>query len=460
MNPPALLTVAALRDSKRPPVVPFCIKLPDGELLQFRRLFRLLPGKRLAGEALWKNQPVFAKLFVGKEAIRHGERERKGIAALQSNNVPTPSLIAAMPTDDGGYVVISEFLDGTQTLDEIVATGPSAAGLTAAMELIARLHGTRLIHRDLHLGNFLNHGSRLLLIDGDAVRSAKSSAAFVENLALLFAQLDPAWDAYRPELLTAYGRPADPRHLDAAIAACRATRLRRFLAKTLRDCTQFAVEQTSRRFTVVSREDREMLHSLLGDPDSAMAHGQLLKDGGTCTVVRVASGERPVIVKRYNIKHWRHALSRAWRPSRAWHSWREAHRLTFHGIATPQPLAMIEERLGPLRGRAFLITEYCAGQSLLDSLDPDSHPDQVLGIAIKHLFAALCERRITHGDLKASNLLWQDGTIFLIDLDAMVQHRAQSAFTTAWHRDRARFIRNWPAGSVLAQWLERELPAG
>jgi tRNA A-37 threonylcarbamoyl transferase component Bud32 len=327
------------------------------------------------------------------------------------------------------------------------------------MGLLARLHAAGLIHRDLHFGNFLEHDKHLLLIDGDAVRSAKSETAFVENLALLLAQLKPELDGHHPDLLVAYGREVDPRRLDAAITACRATRLRRFLDKTLRDCTQFAVEQNNRRFAVVLRDERESLQSLLLDPDDAMTRGQLLKDGGTCTVARIASNNRQVVIKRYNIKHWRHALSRAWRPSRAWHSWREAHRLAFHGIATPQPLAMIEERFGPLRGRAFLVTAHCAGQSLLHSLDPNNEPDPVQGMAIRRLFKALCALRITHGDLKASNLLWQDDEIFLIDLDAMVQHRAQSTFAATWRRDRARFVRNWPATSALARWLEQELPS-
>jgi tRNA A-37 threonylcarbamoyl transferase component Bud32 len=459
MNRPPLLTIESLRESQRQPQVPFCIALPDGERLTVCRLFRVLPGKRLAGEASWKNRRVFAKLFVGKEAVRHGERERKGIEALQSKKVPTPSLIAAMPTGGRGYVVISEFLDGAQTLDDQISTELSPASLAPAMGLLARLHAAGLVHRDLHFGNFLEHDKRLLLIDGDAVRTAMSAMAFVENLALLLAQLKPALDVHRPELLAAYGRAVDRRHLATAISACRATRLRRFLGKTLRECTQFAVTQDGRRFVTVLREERETLQSLLLDPDAAMTRGQLLKDGGTCTVARVTSNERQLVVKRYNIKHWRHALSRAWRPSRAWHSWREAHRLAFHGIATPQPLAMIEERFGPLRGRAFLVTAHCAGRSLVDSLDPDNEPDPVLGMAIKRLFEALCELRITHGDLKASNLLWQDDEIFLIDLDAMVQHRAQSTFAAAWRRDRARFVRNWPAGSALAQWLDRELPA-
>jgi Ser/Thr protein kinase RdoA (MazF antagonist) len=66
--------------------------------------------------------------------------------------------------------------------------------------------------------------------------------------------------------------------------------------------------------------------------------------------------------------------------------------------------------------------------------------------------------RITHGDLKASNLLWDADRLVLIDLDAMCQHASPAGFARAWQRDRARFLRNWPAGSPLREWLDRSLP--
>ena len=200
------------------------------------------------------------------------------------------------------------------------------------------------------------------------------------------------------------------------------------------------------------------MRSLLADPDAALAAGRLLKDGGTCTVAAVEVAGRTLVVKRYNLKHWRHALSRAWRPSRAWHSWQAAHRLAFYGIATPRPLALVEERAGPLRGRAFLITEHCPGSNLLDSLNAAEQPTPTQQLALSRLFATLHRLHITHGDLKATNLLWQSGQIVLIDLDALLEHRSAAAFARAWRRDRARLVRNWPAGSRLTDWLEGVLP--
>ena len=67
-------------------------------------------------------------------------------------------------------------------------------------------------------------------------------------------------------------------------------------------------------------------------------------------------------------------------------------------------------------------------------------------------------QRISHGDLKATNLLWDAGQVLLIDLDAVVQHRSPTTHARAWRRDRTRLLRNWPADCVLQRWLDARLP--
>jgi len=453
------IVLHALGEAGRQPVLPFEIALPDGSWLTFTQLLRLLPGRRLSGVALWNGQKVFAKLFVGKDALRHGERERAGLAALRAASLPTPVVLFAAPVDEDGYLLISEYLDGAVALDAQPMAAGDLQALMPAMALLSQLHAAGLVHRDLHLGNFLRHCNRLLLIDGDGVRSGATATAQAENLALFLAQLTPDWDAWQGDLLQAYARPVDVAGLGSAIDAARQRRLRHFLEKTVRDCSQFAVERNFHRFTAVLRGEQEALQPLLADPDAAMAAGRLLKDGGTCTVAAVELGCRTLVVKRYNIKGWRHALSRAWRPSRALHSWRAAHRLTFYGIATPRPLALIEERVGPLRRRAFLVTEHCPGANLLDSLDPAREPSAIQEKALRQLFRSLYRLRISHGDLKATNLRWHDGKIVLIDLDALIEHASQHRFIRAWKRDRLRLMRNWPKGSPLANWFDNMLPA-
>ena len=56
-------------------------------------------------------------------------------------------------------------------------------------------------------------------------------------------------------------------------------------------------------------------------------------------------------------------------------------------------------------------------------------------------------------------VVFAEGRVWLIDLDAMKQHRSDTAFARVWRRDRARFLRNWAASSLLCRWLDTNLPA-
>jgi len=472
-----LIQADALRAAGRNPQVPFSIALADGRTLAVSRLLRVLPGKRVVGEAWLDGQRLLAKLFIAAHSQRHWSRERDGIEALLAAGVATPQLHWAGALPGGGHALLTEFVDRAENIADtwdfsapIVSTDIHGAQLLlSAMPLLARMHAAGLAQDDLHLGNFLYADEQCYVIDGDAVRISASGKALVAtevsaNLAILFAQLPPRWDVKIPTFVTAYAavpgaQVPEATMLRADVLAVRQRRLRHFLGKTGRDCTQFAVEHSIRQFFAVSRADQPVLQALLEAPDAALESGRRLKSGGTCTVADAQLGDFRVVIKRYNLKHWRHALSRAWRPSRAWHSWREAHRLAFYGIATPRPLAVLEERLGPLRGRAFLVTEYSPGGNLLDLLDAGRVPEPAMASAILALFGELHALRITHGDLKASNLLWHADRVVLIDLDAMCQHVSSAGFARAWRRDRARFLRNWPAQSALYNWLDDSLPA-
>ena len=450
-----LLSAAQLAEAGWNPPAPFALDLPEGGQIEFVQILRWLPGRRLSGVAQRDGKTVFAKLFIGDSAARHCTREAKGIQALQAGNIPTPACLTTLEIPGLGLLLLSEFLPEAQTLESSLG---DVTALLPAFALLGRLHAAGLVHDDLHPGNFLCQGERLWLIDGDGIRPTAATPQHLDNLALLLSQLPLALDAHWDSLLRAYGLPVEGNVLPGLVDEWRQRRLQRFLAKTLRNCTNFAVDRNKTRFSVVLRRDQDALAELLDDPDTLLAQGRFFKDGGACSVAALPVGGISTVVKRYNLKNWRHALSRAWRPSRAWHSWREAHRLLFYGLATPTPLAMIEERFGPLRGRAFLITEFCPGPSLYEVLVADREPEADLAAALIQLFGDLSRLRVTHGDLKAHNLFWHDAQVVLIDLDATTQHRSSSSFRRAWRRDRARFLRNWSADSVLHAWLDAKLP--
>jgi tRNA A-37 threonylcarbamoyl transferase component Bud32 len=454
-------TAATLRAAGRNLLPQISIALEDGRLMTVERWQRILPGKRLTGSGEWQGRKVLAKLFIAERGgERHWQRECRGAETLRTHGLPTPALLASGLLSDGGHYVLYDYLDGAHNPD-----GASLDELAPVFAQVGRMHARGLVQDDAHLGNFLLKEGQLYVIDGDAIRESASPADCMDNLALLLAQLQPQAEAtMRTALLQAYrsGNPGvaiDAARLAATAARARAVRLADYLDKSLRDCSLFKSAHRVDRFFSIVRAETGLLAPLIHDPDAWLEKGTPLKRGRTATLARVEVNGRHLVIKRYNIKGPGHALSRCWRPSRAWHSWLEGHRLGFLGIATPRPLALVEQRAGPLRGKAWLITEYCDSENLASRFhDPDTIPPATDLDAIGALFRQLVAARISHGDLKATNLLWCGGKPHLVDLDAMRQHAGAAAFARAWKKDSARFLDNWPPGSALRCALEAVLP--
>ncbi|HNQ56547.1 MAG: lipopolysaccharide kinase InaA family protein [Candidatus Desulfobacillus denitrificans] len=455
-------SAASLRAGGRRVLAPSTVALDDGSELVVERWLRILPGKRLTGIGQWNGQAVLAKLFVAARGDeRHWQREWRGIDSLQAHGLPTPKRLASGRLEGAGHYVLTEYLDGARCPD-----AAAAGELASVFETVGRMHARGILQEDVHLGNFLLHADKLYVVDGDAIRPDASERERLDNLALLFAQLAPAaCRAMQVGLLAAYrkgnpGLTVDAAQLEAAIVRAREARLADILDKCLRDCSLFKVARRTDRFFSLVRSEADFLAPLIADPDAWLEQGEALKRGRSATLARVELEGRKLVIKRYNIKGAGHALSRAWRPSRAWHSWIEAHRLRFLGIATPRPLALIEHRLGPLRGRAWLVSEYCEGPNLQTRLDGHAESGAPARVkeAVRALFARLAAERISHGDLKATNFLCCGDELVVLDLDAMRRHDSEAAWRKAWRKDRARFLRNWPEGSVLRREMDAALP--
>ncbi|MGK0418980.1 MAG: tRNA A-37 threonylcarbamoyl transferase component Bud32 [Halopseudomonas sp.] len=471
-----LINIQSLKTSGREPPVPVEIASSAGQLY-VERWLRIVPGRRLVGSGMLDGQKVLVKVFVSSRARKHWQRELDGLISLQQVQIASPGIIASGALDHGGYFICTAFLDDAATLQqrwdslaEVHPGEPTAIALLGqALKSIGQLHSQGLAQTDLHMGNFLLQDERLYVIDGDAIDTVSpgqplTSEQAEDNLAIFFAQLDAQWDELFELLLINYLKvnplAINPDRLASQVRKVRTERLSDWLSKALRDCTQFMVRRNWWRFSVVVRQQADDLHDLIEQTDAAFKAIPTLKDGGSCSVTRVSTNQHELVIKRYNIKGMSHWLTRFWRPSRAWHSWLAAQRLRFLNIATPAPLAMIESRFGPLRRRAWFICEYCPGQNLLELFGNDGHaePSEEQGEALLTLLRQLAGARISHGDFKATNLLWHAGQVWLIDLDGMQAHGSHAAWHKAWCVDRARLLRNWPASSPLTRWLDVNLP--
>lgn len=466
----------------RTPPLPLSVTLADAAGpadLQLLSLLRVLPGQRYVGAGVWRGRPVLAKLLVGNKAARHFQRELEGVKLLAAQGMTTPLLLADGLKDGEGGWLLFEFLEGAESLGDAwskveslpVLADEQSAVLAEALGAIGQLHGKGLWQEDLHLDNLLRHGGQLYLIDGAGIRvetagQPLSRQKVLENLGVFFAQLPKSLEPFTEELLVYYllsnSEHALPLEaLQKQIDKVRAWRLKDYLIKVGRECTLFSVKRGAFALRSIRREEEAAMLPVLEQADALLDQGHLYKTGGAASVGKVEVVGRALVIKRYNIKNFAHWLKRFWRPSRAWHSWREGNRLAFLGIATPKPLAVLETRFFWLRSKAYLITEYLAGPDIIERFAPyvesGAAPENELQ-ALDRLFARLIAERISHGDFKGHNLFWQEDRWALIDLDSMCQHGSVGSFAPAYARDRARFMRNWPESSALYQVIDQRLP--
>jgi len=244
------------------------------------------------------------------------------------------------------------------------------------------------------------------------------------------------------------------------VRRARERRCRSFLKKTLRTCSEFLRQDNPYGMRVVNRaQSSETLWEWLSDPDVGCPESaDLLKDGNTSSVWVTRVDNRPLVVKRYNVKGFWHGLKLSLRPGRALASWRNAHRLGLYGIPTPRPVALAKHRRERLQPLAWLIAEWLPGPNALQWFKDPAVPwaEKVeMARRIADLFRALHRERLRHGDTKATNIIISVRGPALVDLDAMRRYRTRWGFARAWDADIARFARNWEENPELTALFSR-----
>lgn len=199
-----------------------------------------------------------------------------------------------------------------------------------------------------------------------------------------------------------------------------------------------------------SKYDSPGMRRLLLDVERVtQAQGfQRFKHDNTTTVGITSRDGRKLVIKRYNTKNQWHAFRRLLRRSRAQNCFEFALTLQQLGVATAPPVAFVEERFGPLKGRSWLITEFVEGPVCLDYIQESASSREAGEIAarLERVFQKLAKANITHGDMKATNYILRNRREpVLLDLDAMTRHQNPARYATAHARDRARFMKNWQA---------------
>jgi tRNA A-37 threonylcarbamoyl transferase component Bud32 len=258
------------------------------------------------------------------------------------------------------------------------------------------------------------------------------------------------------ELFTVYAKSrgwiikqADFDWLKTFVAKKNKERWQRYQKKIVRNCTAFARITTLHRAISYDRAYQSPAFlDFLHDPEKFFTQQgvSVLKAGRSATVIKIILDGRAFVVKRYNIKNKWHWLRRCLRETRAAASWRLSQRLRLFGIATAKPIAYIENRFLGLRGRSYFVMEYVGGASIGEFFSAysaeEKHFTQVASL-IKDMLHHLAELKITHGDLKMTNILLANDQPLLIDLDGMREHGNVFSFRRTFQKEIKRFMKNW-----------------
>lgn len=406
--------------------VPFIVNIEfEGVLHQLEvvRVLRRLPARRLVVRARLGGREVAAKFFLGAKAQRDYAREKAGVLAAVNAGVLTPGFVIEGPVRDG-FCLAVEWIVGARQI--------RCADVAEVIELNARLHEKGVIQKDLHIDNFVASSQGIHLVDGGRITmKAMGRQASMTNLAELLAEFDieaEGIDFCCRVYCTARGWTVarnEVERLRKKTSRKQGNRVRRFLKKTLRQCSQFEVECHGAHDVIFDRDEgSQELMTFLDAPASFVDNGVPLKVGNTALVARVEIEKKRYVVKRYNGKQ-----------SRARKSWVNGHRLRFCGIATAKPIALVRPHY---HGPAFLVLDDL-GDVDLESYVKDCGVDDVVLTGVTKLFEALERNRLIHRDTKATNFMVTDGSVSLVDLDAL----RPALSSLGGYRDRQRFLRNW-----------------
>ena len=211
------------------------------------------------------------------------------------------------------------------------------------------------------------------------------------------------------------------------------------------------------------RDHFPLIRHTLKNPDLALSDPEckIIKSDNTTTVGLIFQDSYKIAIKRYNTKNTWHRLRRTVRSSRAENCWHFTQILRNLNISAAPAIAWIEEIQLGLKGRSWFVSEFVDGISCLDHFKGDVPPAEIkktLG-EIVEILCKLRHERISHGDLKASNILLSSRGPVLIDLDAMRQHKNESKYQQAARKDINRFLRNWQDNPALLATARQLLSA-
>lgn len=166
-------------------------------------------------------------------------------------------------------------------------------------------------------------------------------------------------------------------------------------------------------------------------PESLMSAGQTMRRTGQRWTVKLTWKSQSYVLKRH-APTWVQAVRQLAAPSIAWSTWWFTCQLIDAGVRTPQPLACVENRWGPLRRASYLMYPFVEGRILNTyfGAPEEKHNPIIDGLwrQLDDLWKCLASLQANLEDPNLNNfVVSSSGQLWVIDLDKSRFHRSRSA---------------------------------
>lgn len=458
---------------------PFHLQLEDEKEFFSEEVVRIMPKKRMVAFGRWEGKEVVAKLFYGQHAYLNAQKDFTGSKMLRKNKIPTPKLIyCGRSADKRIHVLIFERIFEANNLESIwqnkqISVDDLSRMLRRVVIELATQHVLGMLQHDLHMKNFLLTEKKVYTLDGGQIEHFPfllPKKISMNNLALFLSQMGVGLEKYQEYLFRYYAKSRgwllkqnDIVEMFLLIKKWNIERWERFAKKIFRASSSYVVirEWGARGMYDRAYASPEFL-AFLADPDIVFDQPNvaILKAGRSATVIKINLAGHILIIKRYNIKNSWHRLRRLFRETRAKVSWRLAQKLNLFGVKTAKPVGFIDKKYLGWRGKSYFISEYISAMHLGNFFAEHQNEEQTDNMIkqVTQLLKNLSKLKITHGDLKETNILIDENLQpVLIDLDGMVEHQSTMGLRAAWRKEIKRFLANFKDKPALEEKFKAAL---
>jgi Ser/Thr protein kinase RdoA (MazF antagonist) len=150
----------------------------------------------------------------------------------------------------------------------------------------------------------------------------------------------------------------------------------------------------------------DLAQQLWDDPTSLLTAGHMLQEKPSCVVVRLDHATGQFVLKHHGWCGLRRTIKKPLRKSPAEKAFFDTCFLHAAGVRTPRAWAFGQQKIGPINGNSFLLTEYVEGTTLYRHMRfdrPSVERIHDLARQVAELWQQLDDLKVSHNDFKTEN---------------------------------------------------------